>query len=621
MKARINARTVLALASASAIAVTGVIVAPAHAATRTTAIVVESNTLTSLNSGTPANNIVINSDVGYLTSMGFFHYDDKLNIIPNTVLGTYKVTKNTAKDFEVTYTVNPGRVWSDGAPITAVDLLLAHVMASTDYAKKAGLPDPSNADLTPAFDSGNYGAVYDSHNLGLPTLSADKMSITLRYDSPIPDYVLNGGINAPFPVHALELIAAGKKSLPSVAEAQAATDKFYTDVTTYNTASLKAMGAVYNTGYDLTATSSSTNPLLLVNNGAYLVSSVDTNQIKLILNPKYNSGPATSGLDTIVIKQGIADGSPSAQALANKDIDVYQGQPTADTVAQLKAISSATVVATSSLAYEHIELRVASSDGTAYTGPFATSGGQKSADLRKAFLLAYPRQEIVDKLMKPINPSAVVLGSTWTLPGNPSYADVSANNASGVYNAGTQAARTAAALKLVKKWYPSAGNGTTPVSINLLWGSPGNTRRTSEAALIIAAEKQAGFAVTAPATSGWGGKLASSKYDAHFFIFDQTAVPQDAQACGTFQTTGGSNYTGYSNARVDNDCKQLQAKTLPTATIRRLQIDAERQINADAFFLGIFQNPEVTAYTPGLQNIKPAPLSPSLFWNFWEWKF
>jgi len=173
----------------------------------------------------------------------------------------------------------------------------------------------------------------------------------------------------------------------------------------------------------------------------------------------------------------------------------------------------------------------------------------------------------------------------------------------------------------VKKWYPSAGNGTTPVSINLLWGSPGNTRRTSEAALIIAAEKQAGFAVTAPATSGWGGKLASSKYDAHFFIFDQTAVPQDAQACGTFQTTGGSNYTGYSSARVDADCTQLQAKTLPTGTIRRLQIDAERQINADAFFLGIFQNPEVTAYTTGLQNIKPAPLSPSLFWNFWEWKF
>ncbi len=621
MKARISARAALALATASAIAVTGFLVAPAHAATRTTAIVVESNTLTSLNSGTPANNIVINGDVGYLTGMGLYHYDDKLNIVPNTVLGTYKVTKNAPKDFEVTYTVKPGRVWSDGAPITAVDYLLSHVLQSTDYAKKAGLPNPSNPDITPAFDSGAYGAVYDTHNLGLPTLSADKMSITLRYDAAIPDYVLNGGINSPFPVHALELLAAGRKGLPGLAEAQAATDKFYTDVTSYNTAALKDMGAVYNTGYDMTATSSSTNPLLLVCNGAYQVASIDANQIKLTLNPKYNSGPDTSGLDTIVIKQGIADGSPSAQALANKDIDVYQGQPTADTVAQLKAISTASVVSTSSLAYEHIELRVDSSDGTPYTGPFAKSGGQKSADLRKAFLLAYPRQEIVDKLMKPINPDAIVLGSTWTLPGNPSYADVSANNASGVYNAGSQAARTAAALRLVKKWYPSAGNGSTPVAINLLWGSPGNTRRTSEAALIIAAEKQAGFAVTAPATAGWGGKLASSKYDAHFFIFDQTAVPQDAQACGTFQSTGGSNYTGYSNARVDADCAQLQAKTLPTATIRRLQIDAERQINADAFFLGIFQNPEVTAYTTGLQNIKPAPLSPSLFWNFWEWKF
>jgi len=380
------------------------------------------------------------------------------------------------------------------------------------------------------------------------------------------------------------------------------------------------MGAAYTTGFDLTSVDANTNPLLTVVNGPYMVSSADQNQVKLVLNPKYNSGPATSGITTIVVQQGIADGSASAQALANKDVDAYQGQPSADTVAQLKALKGVTFVAPPSFAYEHIEIRVASQDGKAYNGPFAMSGGQKAADLRKAFLLAYPRADIVTKLVKPINPDAVVLGSTWSLPGSPTYTTVAASNGSDVYNAGTQADRTAAALKLVQKYYPNAGK-STPVKVNLLWGSPGNARRTAEAALIIAEEAKAGFAVTAPATKGWGGKLTDSNYDAHFFIFDQTAIPQDAQACGTFKTGAGSNYTGYSNKKVDDACTQLQAKALPASTVKRLQIVAERQINTDAFFLGIFQNPNATAWNSDLQGVKPSPLSPTLVWNFWEWHF
>jgi hypothetical protein len=44
----------------------------------------------------------------------------------------------------------------------------------------------------------------------------------------------------------------------------AANAKFITDVTTKNTAALKAMGTVFSTGYNTTTVDSSTNPLLLV---------------------------------------------------------------------------------------------------------------------------------------------------------------------------------------------------------------------------------------------------------------------------------------------------------------------------------------------------------------------
>ena len=620
MKARLKTRSLVAAVSAASVALIGFVAVPAHAAARSTAVVIESNTFTSINNGTPATNIVINGDVAYLTGMSLFHYDDKLNIVPNSVLGSYKVSRNKPGDFEVTYTIAPGRVWSDGAPITAVDLLLAHVLTSSDYAKSAGLPDPTDPNVTPAFDSGLYGAVYDQHVVGIPTISANKMSMTVKYDTAIPDWVLNGP-NLTLPVHALEELAAGKTSLQSDSANAAATAKFLSDVNSKNTAALKAMGAVYSTGYNTTTVDSSTNPLLLVVNGAYVIKSVDSNAITLTANPTYNSGPALSGITTMVIKQGIADGSPSAQAIANGDADVYQGQPTADAVAQLKAIKTATVTTTSSLAFEHIELRVASSGTDTYSGPFAMAGGQKAADLRKAFLLAYPRADIVAKLVQPINPNAVVLGSVIDLPGNPQYAHVASLNGMGVFNAGTQASRTAAALALVKKWYPNAGNGNTPIAINLLWGSPGNTRRTSEAALIIAAEAAVGFKVTAPATAGWGGKLGATQYDAHFFIFDQTANPQDAQACGIFQSTGGSNYTGINDAAIDKACVALQAGTLPASTVTRLRVQIEQAVAKDAFFLGIFQNPEVTAYNSQLSGVVAAPLSPSLFWNFWTWHF
>ena len=620
MKARLKTRSIVAAVSAVSVALIGFVAVPAHAASRSTAVVIESNTFTSINNVTPDTNIVINGDVAYLTGMGLFHYDDKLNIVNNPTLGSYKVSRNKPGDFEVTYKIAPGRVWSDGAPITAVDLLLSHVLNSSDYAKAAGLPDPNDPKASPTFNSGLYGAVYDQHVVGIPTISADKMSMTVKYDAAIPDYALNGpGLS--LPVHALEELAAGKKALGTSAENDAATAKFLSDVTSKNTAALKAMGDIYSTGYNTTTVDSSTNPLLLVNNGAYLIKSVDANAITMTANPKYNSGPELSGITTMVIKQGIADGSPSAQALANGDADVYQGQPTADAVAQLKAIKTATVTTSSSLAFEHIELRVASSGTDTYSGPFAMSGGQKSADLRKAFLLAYPRADIVAKLVAPINPSTVVLGSVINLPGNPQYAHTAALNGMAAYNAGTQASRTAAALKLVKKWYPTAGNGSTPVAINLLWGSPGNTRRTSEAALIIAAEAAVGFKVTAPATKGWGGKLTQTQYDAHFFIFDQTANPQDAQACGIFQSTGGSNYTGIADAAIDKACVALQSKTLPASTVTRLRVQIEQAVSKDAFFLGIFQNPEVTAFNSQLQGVVAAPLSPSLFWNFWTWHF
>jgi peptide/nickel transport system substrate-binding protein len=613
-------RSAVAASAAVALLALGVY-APANGATRTTVVLVESNAMTSLNPGTGDTNLTVNVDISYMSNSSFNYYDDHKNLVKNTIFGSYAIVKDTPKDFRVTYTVAPGRVWSDGTPITGVDLLLSHILNSSAYSIKAGLGDPNDSKATPAFNSINYGGTYDNHIVGLPTLSADKMSVTYRYDAQIPDWDLYGP--GPNPVHALELLAAGRKSLGVAAENLAAKDKFASDFTSYNTASLKAMAKVWSESYNIKTVDATTNPLLLVGNGGYLVSGAVADQsTTLSLNPRFNSGPATSGLEKIVLKYGVADGSPAAQALANGEIDVYQGQPTADAVTQLKAISGVTVIGGTGAVYEHIDLRVGSGQGQkdAYTGPFSNAGdSNKARDLRTAFLLAYPRDEIVNKLIKPINPNASVINSVFILPDAPGYSDMVTRNGSNKFTGGTQALRTAKALALVKKYYPTASAGSPAVKITLLWGQPSNTRRASEAALVKAAELSAGFDVTTTGTQGWSSHLDENKYDAEFFAWVSSSVTQQGN-CDAFKSNGGNNHLGINLPAVDAACKVLEAKLSPS-NVRLKWLGAELAINKEAVTLGVFQHPAVTAVNSTLQGVKPAPLSPQLVWNYWQWHF
>jgi len=176
------------VATAAAGLVAGALV-PANAATRSTVVIVTSNALTGLNPSVSEMNLTINTDVNYLQSFGFYWYDASPKLVKNPTFGNYQIVSQ--KPFRVRYTVNPGKVWSDGTPITAVDLLLSHVVSSSSYSLGAGLGDPESEDVSPGFNSEGYGGIYDEFHVYLPTLSPDKMSLTLEYSSPIPDWEIS----------------------------------------------------------------------------------------------------------------------------------------------------------------------------------------------------------------------------------------------------------------------------------------------------------------------------------------------------------------------------------------------------------------------------------------------
>ena len=616
MKARISARAVFALASASAIAVTGVIVAPAHAATKTTVVMTEPTPINSLNYGVNNMNLASNEDLTYPTGFGFYWANDQKQVVPNTKFGSWKIAKNSATDFEVAYTVNPGQIWDDGAPITGVDLLLSHVTSSGKYSIAAGLGDPQSK-AGSAFDSGGYGGVYDDHVVGNPTLSADKMTLTVKYDARIPDWALYApGVS---PVHALELMAAGKKTLPSVAEANAATDKFLSDFTSKNTASLKAMAAIWSKSYNISTVNSSTNPLLLVGNGDFKIDTcVDQVACTLVIDSKTNgtSGPKTTGIEKIVFRYDVADTS-APQALGNKEVDLYQGQPTADAVTQLKAVKGISILAAPLSTYEQMSIRVGSGTGGTYTGPFAGESA-KAIATRKAFLLALPREDMVNKIVAPVQANAVVLNSRFVLPdSSAAYAAQIAGNGSSAYTAGTQASRTAQAIRIMKQYY-GADFLKKPITVHTLFRN--NARRTAEFQLYQAAEAAVGFNMTGPGIPDWSAHTSDDAYDVNFYAWGN-GLPVQVGDCPQVQTTGGNNHYGWSNATIDKVCADLAASSVSDATRNAKWIQVERAMYAEAYTIGLFQWPGVTAVNSDLKGVKPSSITPNLVWNYWEWTY
>lgn len=619
MKLTRGAKFALATAAAAALAVS--LLTPAQAATQSTVTLLSSADISSLNSGTSDGNTSYNAVVGSLTGMGFTYYDSDANLVMNTKFGTMKVVKKTAKDFQIRYTVADGQQWSDGTPIDAVDLLLSHVVQADQYSKDAGLGDPTDTKTKPAFDSVSYSSTYADHVVGLPKLSSDRMSLTVSFDKPLPDWELLAP--GPTPVHALTLMADGKKGLQSLSANITAKNKFKNWFLTKNP-KLASVGKIWSTGYDLTKIDSSTNPLLLVSNGGFIVSKFTFGDAMILVrNPKYTSGPAmatVNPVNTVVIKI-IKDNTASVQALRNGDIDVYYNTlPTANDKLVLEALPNATVVTKVGGNYSHLDLRVApATGGSPYTGIFA-GNTQRAKDLRTAFLLATPRQQMVDTLIKPVKSDATTLDTQFAFQGTSEYKTIVGGSGVSIFTQGTQADRTAKALALVKKYYPAASETNPLAVVNFVHAN--TSLRNNLAKLIMAEAKKAGFDVKDNASADLFGTKdnQNSKYDVTMYGFGLNSISQ-ANSTAIYKSDGGNNVWGWNDAAIDVLMKSLEGDILTAKEATAKRLAADKIIVSNAWGLPLYANPTIAAYTKDLKGIDPAPIGANITWNFFEWSF
>jgi len=587
---------------------------PGNAVTGPTLTIQTLGGLTSLNSDAVNPYSFVDSQINHLRRSGFFYTGQYGEVVANTTFGSAKVVSE--QPFKVRYTINKGRVWSDGVPITAADLLTHHIVCSTKYSIAANLGSPADSGKGTDFKSICYGGIYDQRVVDTPVISSDKLSITVEYDKFFPGWAQVSPM--PFPAHALVSISQGRNALIEIAEANAAKAVFEKAVIGYDRNALLTYANTWSNSYNMTEVTKSTNPLLLVSNGGYVVeSAVAGKSISLVYNEKYNSGPRVQGIARINYRV-IAETTMIVQALADREVDLIEALPTADSVSNLRNLSNVKVYGYNTNIYEHLDLKVSASKtgGEPYSGVFA-GNTTRAQDLRRAFLLAFPRQEIIDKVIKPITNQEKPLNSLLFRMDEPSYANAVAKNGINFFTKDSQGVREAQALDIVKKYFPSASSANPQVKVNLLWGNPSNTRRSAIVQMAKASLARAGFDLNAPGVAGWSAQLKSGNYDAAIFswVRPDTAVERNLNI---YCTDCSQNYMGYSDPILDSSLLSIQAANLSGDSLFNTFITAENQIYKNAWSLPLFHAPAAFAANSALSNFKPGMNALPGIWNYWE---
>ncbi|GAA3915664.1 ABC transporter family substrate-binding protein [Microbacterium invictum] len=544
----------------------------------TNVTIAEVNEFTSTNAISATGNLDINGKVNYLTRAGFYYVSDTYEVVPDESFGKMEVLSEDP--LQVKYTLNEGLVWSDGDPIDADDLVLG-------WAVSSGIFDDATFDADGNVTAGTQYFEYAGSTEGLKTstiteVSDDKLSLTLEYDAPFVDWNLNGLTDQPIHVLAdkagLEVADLVDTILTSP-RGDAASPAPVNET-------LKAAADFWNTGFDMTSLPEDES--LYLSSGPFTISSWEPSQsMTLTLNESY-TGDLTPSFSEFVIRF-IGDAQAQVTALQNGEVDLIVPQASGDMLTTLEGMDGVQVIQGDQLAYDHIDLT--------FAGVFA------DANVREAFLKTIPRQQIVDTLIKPVNPNAEVLNSQLFIPAQPAYADAIAANGSDAFNE----VDIEGAKELLA--------GATP-TIRLMYNI-NNPNRVDSFQAIQASAAEAGITVEDVGREDWSAQLGSDIYDAVIFGWSSPGVG-NGTIPQIFASFGGSNFNKFANDRVDEIARTIPV-TLDPAEIDALTIEADTELFADGYGLPLFQSAGLEAHTDRLEGVTYMGNQTGPIWNFWEW--
>jgi peptide/nickel transport system substrate-binding protein len=309
-------------------------------------------------------------------------------------------------------------------------------------------------------------------------------------------------------------------------------------------------------------------------------------------------------LDQIVIRL-VPDADAQLDALRNHEADLIRPQPSNDLVNHVRQLPGVRSQARPTLGFEHLTFNL--------KHPVL-------ADLtvRQAIATAIDTEQLVERLVRPIDPGARPLGNRIWVTGHQPYQD----HAGGYGKGDTQAARRL----LEQAGWALGADGVYARDgrpLRLRWSTfSGDERRKAEGVLLQAQLSKAGVRL----------ELADARFPVffgewvekgNFDIADFASIGNPFVLSGSqdaYRTAGVHNYGGFSNREVD-DLLERAAGELDPAGAADLGNEIDRRLWAQLPTIPLYQVPGFLAWRQDLVNVEPNTTTEGPFWNVGTWGF
>ena len=509
-----------------------------------------------------------NSAVADRMFSSFWYFGTDGSIIPDKDFGTYEKTSDDP--LTVKYTISDDAKWSDGTPVTAGDFIF-HWAANNDTVKAEGSETPLFDSIS--FEQGKY--IPEA-----PEGEADGKEFTVTYPEPYADWEIL--ISTALPAHIVakeagmsfeELVTAAKEK---DVEALTPAAEFWNDGWDFSPGELPDASLVPSMG-----------PYKFKDGGWQAGQS-----ITLEANPEYwGTPPATKEL---VLR--FADPKTHVQALQNGDLDVIEPQATVDTLQQLEGLGDDVNVQTGDqLTWEHVDYN--RGEGSVFAD---------SPELREAFALCLPRQQIVDNLIKPIYADAQVMNLREVFPFQDKYQEV----VDEAYPKEMDEPNIEKAKELVEK------SGVSTPTVRLGYQA-GNQRRTETVALIKSSCDQAGFDVQdANSPVFFKEVMPAGDYDAALFAWAGSG--QKASGANIYQSDGAQNQQSYNNPEVDAAWDKLATSLDEDEQLEQVKT-IEKLLWEDFQAIPLYAHPGLVGHKADVANVRDTAAQSGALWNVEQW--
>ena len=509
-----------------------------------------------------------NSAVADRMFSSFWYFGTDGSIIPDKDFGTYEKTSDDP--LTVKYTISDDAKWSDGTPVTAGDFIV-HWAANNDTVKAEGSETPLFDSIS--FEQGKY--IPEA-----PEGEADGKEFTVTYPEPYADWEIL--ISTALPAHIVakeagmsfeELVTAAKEK---DVEALTPAAEFWNDGWDFSPGELPDASLVPSMG-----------PYKFKDGGWQAGQS-----ITLEANPEYWGTPAAT--KELVLR--FADPKTHVQALQNGDLDVIEPQATVDTLQQLEGLGEDVNVQTGDqLTWEHVDYN--RGEGSVFAD---------SPELREAFALCLPRQQIVDNLIKPIYADAQVMNLREVFPFQDKYQEV--------VDAAYPTELDQPDIERAKELVEESGVSTPTVRLGY---QAGNQRRTETVALIKSSCDQAGFDVQdANSPVFFKEVMPAGDYDAALFAWAGSG--QKASGANIYQSDGAQNQQSYNNPEVDAAWDKLATSLDENEQLEQVKT-IEKLLWEDFQAIPLYAHPGLVGHKADVANVRDTAAQSGALWNVEQW--